>query len=149
MDIKGEIMQLKLTNKNLLLLKSTLEKLHINSMKVNRGKIKLYKHVLVKIDEYAEDEQEILKAGAVIDDDGSFAKTDDGNIKLKEGETYEHINQQLLELAQEEVVLEAGEYEARYTVFLEWLAECEEKLTMDEAILVDDLLEQFEDQKGE
>lgn len=142
-------MKLKLTNKNLLLLKSILEKLHINSMKVNRGKIKLYKHVLAKIDEYAEDEQEILKAGAVIDDDGSFAKNDDGNIQLKEGETYEHVNQQLLELAQEEVVLEAGEYEARYTVFLEWLADCEEELSMDEAILVDDLLEQFEYQKGE
>ena len=143
-------MQLKLTNKNLLLLKSTLEKLHINSMKVNRGKIKLYKHALAKIDEYAEDEQEILKAGAVIDDDGSFAKTDDGNIKLKEGETYEHINQQLLELAQEEVILDAGEYEARYIAFLDWLAECEEELTMDEVDLIDNLLEQYEEQiKGE
>ncbi|WP_367007450.1 DUF1617 family protein [Streptococcus sp. ZY19097] len=140
-------MQLKLTNKDLLTLKTILEKLHISNMRINRGKIKLYKHVLAKIDEYAQDERDILSAAAVIDDDGSFAKNNDGNVILKEGETYEHVNNQLNELSQEEVVLDAGEYEARYTVFWEWLAECEEELTMDEVTLVDDLLEQFEKQK--
>ena len=143
-------MKLKLTNKNLLTLKTILEKLHINSMKVNSGKIKLYKHVLAKVDEYAQDERDILNAAAVINDDGSFAKNDDGNVILKEGETYEHVNNQLNELAQEEVVLDAGEYEARYIAFLDWLSDCDAELDMTEIDLIDNLLEQYEEQtKGE
>ena len=59
------------------------------------------------------------------------------------------MNQQLMELAQEEVVLEAGEYESRYVTFMDWLSDCAEELTMAEIILVDNLLEQFEEQKGE
>ncbi|WP_422804209.1 DUF1617 family protein [Streptococcus sp. FT1-55] len=143
-------MKLKLTNKDLLTLKTILEKLHISTMRVNRGKIKLYKHVLAKIDEYAQDEQDILNAATVINDDGSFAKNDDGNVILKEGETYEHVNNQLNELAQEEVVLDAGEYEARYIAFLDWLSDCDEELDMTEIDLVDNLLDQSEEQtKGE
>lgn len=142
-------MKLKLTNKNLLTLKTILEKLHISNMRINRGKIKLYKHVLAKIDEYAQDEQDILNTAAVINDDGSFAKNDDGNVILKEGETYEHVNKQLGELSQEEVILDAGEYEARYIAFLDWLSDCDEELDMTEVILIDNLLEQFEKQEGE
>lgn len=139
-------MQLKLQNKDLPALKSFLEKLRIQNMKANRGKVKFYKRILAKIEEYYQDEQEILKEVAVVDDSGSFATDENGNIQLKDGETYESVNRQLSELSQEEVVLNAGEYEARYRAFLNWLAECEEELTMDEAILVDDLLEQFESQ---
>ena len=139
-------MKLKLTNKDLPTLKMFLEKLHIKNMKANRGKVKFYKRILAKIEEYYQDEQEILKEVAVVDDSGSFATDENGNIQLKDGETYESVNRQLSELSQEEVVLNAGEYEARYRAFLNWLAECEEELTMDEAILVDDLLEQFESQ---
>lgn len=143
-------MKLKLTNKNLLTLKTILEKLHISNMRINRGKIKLYKHVLAKIDEYAQDERDILSAAAVIDDDGSFAKNDDGNVILKEGETYEHVNKQLNELSQEEVILDAGEYKARYIAFLDWLSDCDEELDMTEIDLIDNLLEQYEEQtKGE
>ena len=50
------------------------------------------------------------------------------------------------ELAQEEAVFHAGEYEEQYKEFFAWLTECEEDLTMDESILVDELLEQFEKQ---
>lgn len=139
-------MQLKLQNKDLPTLKMFLEKLHIKNMRVNRGKVKFYKHILLKLEEYYRDEQEILKEVAVVDDSGSFATDENGNIQLKDGETYENVNRQLSELSQEEVVLNAGEYEARYRAFLNWLAECKEDLTMDEAILVDDLLEQFESQ---
>ena len=139
-------MELKLINKDLPALKSFLEKLRIQNMKANRGKVKFYKRILAKIEEYYQDEQEILKEVAVVDDSGSFATDENGNIRLKNGETYENVNRQLNDLSQEEVVLNAGEYEARYRAFLNWLAECEEELTMDEAILVDDLLEQFEKQ---
>ena len=139
-------MKLKLTNKDLPTLKMFLEKLHIKNMKVNRGKVKFYKHILLKLEEYYQDEQEILKEVAVVDDSGSFATDENGNIQLKDGETYESVNRQLSELSQEEVVLNAGEYEARYRALFNWLAECEEELAMDEAILVDDLLEQFESQ---
>ncbi|MCP9037508.1 DUF1617 family protein [Streptococcus oralis] len=139
-------MQLKLQNKDLLTIKCVLEKLHIQNMKVNRGKVKFYKHILAKIEEYYQDEQEILKEVAVVDDSGSFAKDGNGNIQLKDGETYEDVNRQLKELSQEEVFLKAGEYEARYKAFFDWMAECEEDLTIDESILVDDLLEQFESQ---
>ena len=149
MAIEGKIMKFKLNNQDLTLLKSLLEKLNINSMKVNRGKIKLYKHVLAKINEYAEDEKEVLKASVLINDDGSFKKNKDDTIQLKEGKTYEQVNQQLMELAQEEVILEAGEYESRYATFMDWLSNCDEELTMAEIILVDNLLEQFEEQKGE
>ena len=139
-------MKLKLTNKDLPTLKMFLEKLHIKNMRVNRGKVKFYKHILLKLEEYFRDEQEILKEVAVVDDSGSFVTDENGNIQLKDGETYENVNRQLSELSQEEVFLNAGEYEARYRAFLNWVAECEEGLTMDEAILVDDLLEQFESQ---
>ncbi|HFI0336326.1 TPA: DUF1617 family protein [Streptococcus suis] len=143
-------MKIKLTNKNLLTLKSILEKLHISNMSINRGKVKLYKHVLSKIDEYAQDEQDILNAAAVINDDGFFVKNDDGNVILKEGETYENVNKQLNELSQEEAVLDAGEYEARYVAFLGWLSDCDVDLSIEEIILIDDILEQFETQiKGE
>lgn len=139
-------MEFKLTNKDLLTIKHVLEKLHIQNMRANRGKVKFYKHILLKIEEYYQDEQEILKEVAVVDDSGSFATDENGNIQLKDGETYESVNRQLSDLSQEEVVLNASEYEARYRAFLNWLAECEEELAMDEAILVDDLLEQFEKQ---
>ena len=139
-------MQLKLQNKDLPALKMFLEKLHIKNMKANRGKVKFYKRILAKTEEYYQDEQEILKEVAVVDDSGSFATDENGNIRLKNGETYENVNRQLNDLSQEEVVLNAGEYEARYRAFFNWLAECEEELTMDEAILVDELLEQFEEQ---
>lgn len=139
-------MQFKLTNKDLLTIKHVLEKLRIQNMRANRGKVKFYKHTLLKLEEYYQDEQEILKEVAVINDDGSFSTDEKGDIRLKDGETYENVNRQLSDLSQEEVVLNAGEYEARYRAFFNWLAECEEELTMDEAILVDELLEQFEKQ---
>lgn len=60
-------MQLKLQNKDLLTIKCVLEKLRIQNMRDNRGKVKLYKHILLKIEEYYQDEQEILKEAAVID----------------------------------------------------------------------------------
>lgn len=139
-------MKLKLTNKDLPTLKMFLEKLRIQNMKVNRGKVKFYKHILLKIEEYYQDEQEILKKVAIINDEGSFATDENGNIKLQDGESYENVNHQLNELAQEEAVFYAGEYEEQYKAFFAWLIECEEDLTMDESILIDELLEQFEKQ---
>ena len=139
-------MQLKLQNKDLLTIKCVLEKLHIQNMKVNRGKVKFYKHILTKIEEYYQDEQEILKKVAIINDEGSFETDENGNIQLQSGESYENVNHQLNELAQEKVVFHAGEYEEQYKAFFAWLTECEEDLTMDESILVDELLEQFEKQ---
>lgn len=142
-------MKLKLTNKDLPTLKMFLEKLRIQNMKVNRGKVKFYKHILLKIEEYYQDEQEILKKVAIINDEGSFATDENGNIKLQDGESYENVNHQLNELAQEEAVFYAGEYEEQYKAFFAWLTECEEDLTMDESILIDELLEQFEKQISE
>ena len=142
-------MQLKLQNKDLLMIKCILEKLHIQNMKVNRGKVKFYKHILTKIEEYYQDEQEILKKVAIINDGGSFATDENGNIQLQDGESYENVNHQLNELAQEEAVFYAGEYEEQYKTFFSWLTECEEDLTMDESILIDELLEQFEKQISE
>lgn len=142
-------MQLKLQNKDLLTIKCVLEKLHIQNMKINRGKVKFYKHILTKIEEYYQDEQEILKKVAIINDGGSFVTDENGNIQLRYGESYENVNQQLNELAQEEAIFHAGEYEEQYKTFFAWLTECEEDLTMDESILVDELLEQFEKQISE
>lgn len=142
-------MQLKLQNKDLLTIKCVLEKLHIQNMKINRGKVKFYKHILTKIEEYYQEEQEILKKVAIINDEGSFATDENGTIQLHDGESYENVNHQLNELAQEEAVFHADEYEEQYKTFFAWLTECEEDLTMNESILVDELLEQFEKQISE
>ena len=68
---------------------------------------------------------------------------------MKGGVDYVKVNADISELADEDVVLDAGEYQARYTALFEWLADCEEEFTTTEVILLDNLLEQFEEQGGE
>lgn len=142
-------MKFTLHNKDLQPLVNVLDHLVIKNMKVNRGRAKLYSSLTRKLDEYAEDEKDILSEVAVINDDGSFNFNDEGNIVLKGGVDYVKVNADISELADEDVVLDAGEYQARYTAFFEWLADCEEEFTTTEVILIDNLLEQFEEQEGE
>ncbi|HFI0297005.1 TPA: DUF1617 family protein [Streptococcus suis] len=142
-------MKFNVKNKDLSSLLQIIDKLSTTSMRVNRGKAKVYSAVSNKLQEYRSDEEDILKENVVIDDSGQLARQEDGNFILKEGVNVVDVNQQLLELQEETITISSGDYTNRFTDFLNWLLDCEEVFTTQEVILVDNLLEQFEEQKGE
>ena len=142
-------MKFNVKNKDLSSLLQIIDKLSITSMRVNRGKAKVYSAVSNKLQEYSSDEEDILKENVVIDDSGQLARQEDGNFILKEGVNVVDVNQQLLELQEETITISSGDYTNRFTDFFNWLLDCEEVFTTQEVILVDNLLDQFEEQKGE
>ena len=142
-------MKFNVKNKDLSSLLQIIDKLSITSMRVNRGKAKVYSAVSNKLQEYRSDEEDILKENVVIDDSGQLARQEDGNFILKEGVNVVDVNQQLLELQEETITISSGDYTNRFTDFFNWLLDCEEVFTTQEVILVDNLLDQFEEQKGE
>ena len=143
-------MKFKFKNKDLPTLTNLIDNLHTTAMRVNRGKIKVYSAISDKLHEYAEDESDILKQYVVIDEDGQFAKKDDGSLALKDGVNAVEVNQQLEELQNEIITISSGDYTNRFVDFFEWLVDCDVELTTQENILVDNLLEQYEEQtKGE
>lgn len=139
-------MQLKLTNKNLLVLKVILGKVAVHNMRANRGRVKLLKRVTGKLEEYSADEKDILSSFAQCGEDGNFVYDDNGQLVLQDGADIALANQQLVELGDEEVVIESGEYTARFTDFFDFLADCNGDFTIEEIVLIDDLLDQFETQ---
>ena len=142
-------MKFNVKNKDLSSLLQIIDKLSTTSMRVNRGKAKVYSAVSNKLQEYSSDEEDILKENVVIDDSGQLARQEDGNFILKEGVNVVDVNQQLLELQEETITISSGDYTNRFTDFFNWLLGCEEVFTTQEVILVDNLLDQFEEQKGE
>ncbi|HEP6907528.1 DUF1617 family protein, partial [Streptococcus pyogenes] len=46
-----------------------------------------------------------------------------------------------------EIVIKGGEYSKRFIDFLNFLEECEDEFTSSEIILIDNILEQFEESK--
>lgn len=142
-------MKLNLKNKDLNSLLQIIDKLTITSMRVNRGKAKFYSAVISKLQEYAQDEEEILKAAVKIDDSGQLLRHENGDFILKEDVDVAEVNHQLSELQEEIITISSGDYTNRFTDFLDWLSDCEEEFTTAEVILIDNLLEQFEEQKGE
>ena len=68
---------------------------------------------------------------------------------MKENATVVEISRQLSELQDEIITISSGDYTNRFTDFFNWLSDCEENFTTQEAILIDSILEQFEAQKGE
>ena len=145
---KGDKMKFELKNKDLNIFLQVIDKLTILSMRVNRGKAKVYSAISDKLEEYKHDEEEILKKYIVTDESGQLMQEND-NFILKENVTIGEINRQLSELQEEIITISSGDYTNRFTDFFDWLSECEENFTTQEAILIDSILEQFEGQKGE
>ena len=141
-------MKFELKNKDLNNFLQIIDKLTILSMRVNRGKAKVYNAVSDKLDGYKHDEEEILKEYIVTDESGQLMQ-EDGDFILKENATVVEINRQLSELQDEIITISSGDYTNRFTDFFNWLSDCEENFTTQEAILIDSILEQFEAQKGE
>ena len=141
-------MKFELKNKDLNNFLQIIDKLTILSMRVNRGKAKVCNAVSDKLDEYKQDEEEILKEYIVTDESGQLMQEND-NFVLKENATIVEINRQLSELQDEIITISSGDYTNRFTDFFDWLSDCEENFTTQEAILIDSILEQFEAQKGE
>ena len=145
---EGDKMKFELKNKDLNIFLQIIDKLTILSMRVNRGKAKVFSAIRDKLEEYKRDEEEILKEYIVTDESGQLMQEND-NFILKENATIAEINQQLSELQDEIITISSGDYTNRFTDFFDWLSECEENFTTQEAILIDSILEQFEGQKGE
>ncbi|MGS6032238.1 DUF1617 family protein, partial [Streptococcus pyogenes] len=99
--------------------------------------------------EYAKDEGDLIDLYAQKDKDGKFVIDEHKNIKLADPAKLDEFNGLLNELADEEIVIKGGEYSKRFIDFLEYLAESEDEFTSEEIVLIDNILEQFEESKGE
>lgn len=142
-------MQLTLTNQDLQPFLTVLETMTVTQMAANRGRAKLLRHVRSKLDEYITDERDLLRDYVVLDDTGQPLLNETGNFTLRDPKQYSEINALLDELKDEKVRLEFGEYRERYQAFFTYLLEAVDSFTAEQIIVIDDLLDQFESQKGE
>ncbi|HGK7742065.1 TPA: DUF1617 family protein [Streptococcus pyogenes] len=142
-------MDLTIKNKELNTLYSVLDKIKITNMRVNRGRAKLLAKVEGKLSEYAKDEVDIIDQYVAKDDAGKWITDDKGNPKIEDTSKLAELNDFLDELASEPVVIKGGEYSKRFIDFLEYLAESGDEFTSEEIVLIDNILEQFEESKGE
>ncbi|HES3442239.1 TPA: DUF1617 family protein [Streptococcus pyogenes] len=151
-------MDLTLKNKELNTLYRVLDKIKITNMRANRGRAKLLAKVVDKINEYAKDETDLIDMYAkdetdlidmyaAKDKDDKFVIDEHKNIKLADPAKLDELNDLLNELADEEIVIKGGEYSKRFIDFLNFLEECEDEFTSSEIILIDNILEQFEESK--
>ncbi|HFJ4946360.1 TPA: DUF1617 family protein, partial [Streptococcus pyogenes] len=100
-----------------------------------------------KFKEYAKDEGDLIDLYAQKDKDGKFVIDEHKNIKLADPTKLDEFSGLLNELADEEIVIKGGEYSKRFIDFLNFLEECEDEFTSSEIILIDSILEQFEESK--
>ncbi|MHC5848293.1 DUF1617 family protein, partial [Streptococcus pyogenes] len=70
------------------------------------------------------------------------------NIKLADPAKLDELNDLLTELGNEDITIKSHEYSKRFIDFLEYLAESEDEFTSEEIVLIDNILEQFEESKG-
>ncbi|HEP1436936.1 phage protein [Streptococcus pyogenes] len=142
-------MDLTLKNKDLNTFYSVLDKIKITNMRANRGRAKLLAKVVDKINEYAKDEGDLIDLYAQKDKDGKFVIDERKNIKLADPTKIDELNDLLSELGNEDITIKGHEYSKRFIDFLEYLAESEDEFTSDEIIIIDNILEEFEESKGE
>ncbi|VTT03068.1 DUF1617 family protein [Streptococcus dysgalactiae] len=140
-------MQLTIKNKDLNTLHSVLDKIKVTNMRANRGRAKLLAKVEVKLSEYAKDDVDIIDQYVSKNDDGKWITDDKGNPKIDDTSKLAELNDFLDELASEPVIIKGGEYSKRFIDFLEYLAESEDEFTSEEIVLIDNILEQFEESK--
>ncbi|SUN48909.1 phage protein [Streptococcus dysgalactiae subsp. dysgalactiae] len=142
-------MQLTIKNKDLNTLHSVLDKIKVTNMRANRGRAKLLSKVEAKLREYAKDEVDIIDQYVAKNDDGKWICDDKGNAKIEDTSKLAELNDFLDELASESIIIKGGEYSKRFIDFLEYLAESEDEFTSEEIVLIDNILEQFEESKKE
>ncbi|CRS77381.1 phage protein [Streptococcus equi subsp. equi] len=140
-------MDLTVQNKDLNTLYSVLDKIKVTNMRANRGRAKLLAKVEAKLSEYAKDEVDIIDQYVAKNDDGKWIVDDKGNPKIDDTSKLAELNERLDELANEPIVIKGHEYSKRFIDFLEYLAEAEDEFTSEEIVLVDNILEQFEESK--
>ncbi|WP_136285568.1 DUF1617 family protein, partial [Streptococcus pyogenes] len=70
-------------------------------------------------------------------------------IKIEDPKKIDELNDLLTELGNEDITIKGHEYSKRFIDFLEYLAESEDEFTSDEIIIIDNILEEFEESKGE
>ncbi|PZO93940.1 MAG: hypothetical protein DI617_07650 [Streptococcus pyogenes] len=142
-------MDLTVKNKELNTLYDVLDKIKVTNMKANRGRAKLFAKVVDKIKEYAKDEGDLIDLYAAKDKDGKMVIDEHKNIKLADPTKIDELNDLLTELGEELITIKGHEYSKRFIDFLEYLAESEDEFTANEIVLIDNILEQFEESKGE
>lgn len=140
-------MDLTVQNKDLNTLYSVLDKIKVTNMRANRGRAKLLAKVEAKLSEYAKDEVDIIDQYVAKNDDGKWIVDDKGNPKIDDTSKLAELNELLDELANEPIVIKGHEYSKRFIDFWEYLAEAEDEFTSEEIVLVDNILEQFEESK--
>lgn len=142
-------MDLTLKNKDLNTLYSVLDKIKVTNMRANRGRAKLLAKVVDKINEYTKDEGDLIDMYALKDKDGKFVIDEHKNIKIENPNKIDELNELLSELGNEDITIKGHEYSNRFIDFLEYLAESEDEFTSVEILVIDTILEQFEESKGE
>ncbi|WP_283264548.1 DUF1617 family protein [Streptococcus dysgalactiae] len=140
-------MELTLKNEELNTLYSVLDKIKVTNMRANRGRAKLLSKVEAKLREYAKDEVDIIDQYVAKNDDGKWIVDEKGNTKIEDTSKLAELNGFLDELASEPIIIKGGEYSKRFIDFLEYLAESEDEFTSEEIVLIDNILEQYEESK--
>ena len=140
-------MDLTVKNKELNTLYDVLDKIKVTNMKANRGRAKLLAKVVDKIKEYAKDETDLIDLYAAKDENDKFVLDKHKNIKIADTSKINELNDLLTELSDEEITIKGHEYSKRFIDFLEYLAESEDEFTASEIVLIDNVLEQFEESK--
>lgn len=140
-------MELTLKNEELNTLYSVLDKIKVTNMRANRGRAKLLSKVEAKLREYAKDEVDIIDQYVAKNDDGKLIVDEKGNTKIEDTSKLAELNGFLDELASEPIIIKGGEYSKRFIDFLEYLAESEDEFTSEEIVLIDNILEQYEENK--
>ncbi|KKC20714.1 phage protein [Streptococcus sp. NCTC 11567] len=140
-------MDLTLKNKDLNTLYDVLDKIKVTNMRANRGRAKLLAKVVDKIKEYAKDEADIIDMYAAKDKDGKFVIDEQKNIKIEDPTKIDELNDLLTELGNEDITIKGHEYSKRFIDFLGYLAESEDEFTSVEILVIDTILEQFEESK--
>lgn len=79
----------------------------------------------------------------------SLSLTSIKNIKIEDPNKIDELNELLSELGNEDITIKGHEYSKRFIAFLEYLAESEDEFTSVEILVIDTILEQFEESKGE
>lgn len=140
-------MDLTLKNKELNTLYSVLDKIKVTNMRANRGRAKLLAKVVDKTKEYAKDEGDLIDLYAAKDKDGKLVIDEHKNIKIADPTKIDELNDLFTELGEELITIKGHEYSKRFIDFLEYLAESEDEFTSEEIVLIDNILEQFEESK--
>lgn len=141
-------MELKIKNKNIESIYKIFSELPITKMKANRGRAKFLKKLEEKFNNFIEDRKEILELYVEFDEEGKPI-SNDGKLKFKENCIEQDLIKDIDELANELVTIQSGEYSTRYIDLFSDLEDLEVQSSAQEIILLDELLEQYENQKGE